>query len=198
MRFSRLLSRAALACALAFSLTACDSNDDDDDVINNVATGTISGDFSGSFSGNGYFASDSEEFDILLFSGNLDAYTENGEFVFFGRGNRSVPGEGTYSVEDVLPILLGGDDIPGSDFVAFYKGPGSPEGGSTRYIFSESGEVRITSSSADRIQGTYTFTGPSGSILTPTGSSTISGTFTASREENVPAGANTFTATIVD
>ena len=200
MRLHRILSRGVLACALAFSLTACDSNDDDNDDdggSGNTATGTISGDFSGSFSGNGYFGSDEEEFDIVLFDGNLTAYTENGEYIIFGRDNQSRPGEGTYSIEDVFA-----DDLPGSDFIAVYKGPGSPEGASTRYVFSESGEVRITSSSADRIVGTYTFTGPSGSlqdiISEDTGSSTVSGSFTATRVNNLPSGPGTFTATVVD
>ena len=203
MRLSRLLSRSALACALAFSFTACDSNDDeDDDAVANVATGTISGDLSGSFSGNGYFGVVEEEgeseFDIVLFDGNLDAYTENGEFIAFGRGNASRPGEGTYSIEDVFSD----DDLPESDFIALYKSPGAPEGGSTRYILSESGEIRITSSSADRLQGTYTFTGPSGSLQDiftgGAGSATVRGSFVAFRDDDVPSGAGSFTVAVVD
>ena len=194
MRFHRILSRGALACALAFSLTACDSNDDDNDDdggSGNAATGTISGSISGNFSGNGYFSNDSEEFAIVLFNGNINAYTENGEFLVFVRENSSRPGQGTYAIDD---------GATGSDFLAVYKSPGSPGGTSTRFVFGESGEIQITASSASEVRGTYTFTGPSGTITdlsTSPGSSTVSGSFTASfvDPDDFPGDAgDTFTA----
>ena len=191
MRFYQLLSRTALACALAFSLTACDSNDDEDDEGgSSTATGTISGEISGSFSGNAYFFSENGDFGILFYDGEPESLEEEDEYVQFFRSNGSRPGTGDYDILDFLTVAFF-DGNTGSDFVAVYKGIGAFDGATTRLVLSEGGEVTISESNDNRLRGTYSFSGFTGiGNDGGSGSAQMSGSFSATRieAEDLPGG----------
>lgn len=186
MRRFSLLPALLLSVALTFSLTACDSNDDDNDNGGGTNVGnssvTVTGDITDSFSGNAYFVVDEEDedvnFAIALISGAI-TNPNSGQVVALGRdGGR--PGTGTYTIDT---------EGTNTDF----------HGGYTNYedesdfsgVVADSGTLQITSSSASRIVGTFTFTGraiDSDAPMDTTRTATVEGDFEAEfiDTDNVP------------
>lgn len=171
-----------LSLLLVLPFAACDSDGDDDGNGNGNgdigdADVTISGDVEGSFSGNAYFVDDSNEdvdFAIGLFSGSITT-PNTGQIVVLGLdGDR--PDEGTYEIgADEDDTTLSGVYLDYTDGAT-----------SATLVIAQSGTLTISSSSSDRVVGTFTFTGQAtsggaGSL----GTATVTGSFTAEFIEDV-------------
>lgn len=165
---------ALFSLFLILSFAACDSADDGDGDGNGGgvlgdANVTIDGDVEGSLSGSAVFGMDApnNNFGIALFEGDFIA-TPTGEFVFIGyEGGR--PGEGEYQISN---------DESDSVFVGVYTSDASnPTGGTL--ISAQNGTLTITSSSSDRVVGSFTFTGPVFSGTGTQGTATVAGSFDA-------------------
>jgi hypothetical protein len=170
---------------LAFTFAACDSADEDGNGDGNgngnggsligESNVTITGDIESSFSGSAIFINSDDndgDFTIALFEGTLDFEGTFEQFTlpidrvvgFAYEGDR--PAEGDYQISS-LPTesIFEGVYIHESD-------PGS-------FALATSGTLTITSSSSDRLVGSFRFTGP---VFTDTGTqdtATVEGTFDA-------------------
>ena len=154
-KIHRLLS-AALIAMLALTTAACDSTDGDDD--NDQQLGTfnleISGDAEASFDGFAFFgeAEDPETGDnvfVIYFSESENLGTQAARYAFIGR-NAGRPGTGTFSV---VALDQGGDDIPEDEFVMIVSLGATPT--SAISYLSNGGEISITSSSSNRLEGSF-------------------------------------------
>src|SRR5690606_9144513 len=136
---------------------ACDSDGDDDDNGNGNgqignASVTVSGDIEATFSGgNAFFFVDDEDddlgFGIGLFSGAITNPTA-GQSVGFGRdGGRPAPGTYAIDAEDAGVEFTGG--------YVNYEGTGGDPTGAT-VVVAQTGTLTITSSSNDRVVGSFT------------------------------------------
>jgi hypothetical protein len=180
-RFSTLL----FSLLLIFTFTACDSDGDDGDGNGNGNGNTVgdsevmvSGAVTDSFSGGAIFGADDDgsDFGLALFEGNLaTGGLPSGAFVAFAR-EEGLPPEGTYALgeEDGDMVISGGY---ASDFSGII--------GAT-IVASESGTITITSSSSDRIAGSFSFTGPAENSSGELGEATVSGTFDADLASTLP------------
>jgi hypothetical protein len=166
----RLLFNFLLGTVLVLSFSACDSggNDGGDDGgENNVFTAniTITGDVEDSFSGFAAFAEDGDGnggFLIFIYQGEFSV-VPNGRIVAVGHDTAS-PSEGSFSIND--------DEFYGT----YASDLGSVSG---TYISSDSGTLTISSSSSDRLSGSFSFTGELVQNTSVQGTATVSGTFTA-------------------
>lgn len=168
---------------LLLPLAACDSDGDGDGDGNGNGTNigsssvTISGGFSSSFDGSAVFgvADDGSSFSIGIFEGALPTSGNlNGDLVAFGR-NGDRPSPGTYSFAPNDMDFAGGYV---SDFANTTSGT---------FVAASSGTLTITSSSSDRVAGSFTFTGQAVSGGGPVGAVTVAGTFSAEFATNVPS-----------
>lgn len=177
-----------LSLLLALTFTSCDSDDNGDgDGNGNGNGGTVVGDadvnvsgaLDSSFSGSAVFGVDEDNtsFSLALFEGGfVTGTTPTGELVAIGRdGGR--PDEGTYD--------LGVTDNQVT-FVGAYVSSLSDPTGAT-FVSSESGTLTITSSSSDRVAGSFSFTGQAISGTGSVGEVTVSGTFDADFASNIPS-----------
>jgi len=171
---------------LALTFTACDSDGDDGDGNGNGNGSTIgdaevmvTGAISDSFSGSALFGvdDDGEGFGLALFEGNLVGGIPSGAIVSFGR-QEGRPAEGIYSF---------GEDTGNMFFAGAYATDFSDITGAT-FVASESGTITITSSSSDRVAGSFTFTGQAANISGELGEATVSGTFDADFANTIPTG----------
>lgn len=178
----RRISPLLLCLVFAFTFVACDSGDDDDG--GNGGPGsigssnvTVSGAFSDSFSGSAAFgvAEDGSSFSLAIFEGGFPTTGAfGGAVIGIGRdGGR--PGEGTYPL-----------DASSSGFGAGYASDIGVTTGGT-FVGNETGTLTITSSSSDRIVGSFTFTGPGSSLSGPLGDATVEGSFSAEFVSDVPS-----------
>ncbi len=152
-----------LGLALTLSLTACDSSDDDDDNGGGPGGGgnlgsysaTLGGDLSGSISGNAFFSVVEDEevpggrvFVLWLIDGPLSGTSATGEYVSFVRYSDR-PGTGAHPI--------GQDLEDGDDTIAAYFNMQNQSAGVM--FVSESGALTLTTSSSNRVAGSFTFTG---------------------------------------
>lgn len=172
-----------LLCFALLPLTACDSDSDGDGdgngggTIGNASV-TVSGAFSDSFTGNAAFGVDEDGsgFSLALFEGSLTGGTTSGGLVAIGRtGSR--PGEGTFQITASVAAM---------DFAAGYASDFSNATGGT-FVGSATGTLTITSSSSERVAGSFTFTGQAASISGPVGEVTVQGTFSADLASTIPS-----------
>ncbi|MEP0548731.1 MAG: hypothetical protein ABJF88_17480 [Rhodothermales bacterium] len=181
----RLSFRLLFTLLLVLPLAACDSDGDGDGDGDGNGNGTnigsssvtVSGGFSSSFDGSAVFgvAEDGSSFSIGIFEGALPTSGNlNGELVAFGR-NGDRPSPGTYSF-----------DPSDMDFTAAYVSDFANTTSGT-FLGSSSGTLTITSSSSDRVAGSFTFTGQAISGGGPVGAVTVAGTFSAEFATNVPS-----------
>lgn len=177
---------ALLLCLLTLSFTACDSDSDGDGGGNGGGGGgstigsasvTVSGAFTSSFSGNAAFGvnEDGSSFSLVLFEGNVTAGVPTGEFAGLGRsGDR--PTEGVYQIGGSASAMV---------FSGAYGSDASAPTSGT-FVVPSSGTLTITSSSGERVAGSFTFTGQAftgtGGML---GTATVEGTFSAELAQNI-------------
>ena len=180
----RLSFRLLFTLLLVLPITACDSDGDGDGDGNGNGTNigsssiTVSGGVSSSFDGSAVFgvAEDGSSFSIGIFEGALPtAGNLNGELVAFGRSEGGRPATGTYSFSPSDMDFAGGYV---SDFANTTSGT---------FVPASSGTLRITSSSSDRVAGSFTFSGQAISGGGPAGAVTVEGTFSAEFATNVPS-----------
>lgn len=188
MRRLHSLLTLFFGAALLLTLPACDSSSDgggdgggggngggnggggNGSSIGTVSV-TVSGDYEESFSGSAFFTvDDDDDFSLGLIGGTI-FQTGTSQVVAFGRsGGR--PANGDYS--------FGNDS---GDFDGGYTDLENTNGNplNATFIEAEDGTVTITSSSDDRVAGSFSFTGTVISATNPTGSgtATVMGTFTA-------------------
>lgn len=155
----RLTSIATIAF-LALALTACDSGGDNDDDDNNQPPGSfaivVTGDTDFELDGFAFFgeAEDpetGEDVFVIYFSENANPSSTQGTWAFVGR-NSARPGTGTFTfVNGELD-----DEIPAEQFVLVMN-VGSGGAGSSTFV-SDSGELTITSSSSNRVEGSFDVT----------------------------------------
>lgn len=167
----RFSLHALLSLFLALSFTACDSAEEDGGSVIGDADVTIRGDLEGSLSGSAVFGTDPDDpndnFGIAIFEGEL-ATTPTGEFIVMSYdGGR--PGEGTYQISSTSTESI--------FFGVYTTDASNPTGGSI--VSATSGTLMITSSSSDRVAGSFTFTGPVFSGTGTQGTATVEGTFDA-------------------
>lgn len=152
-----------LAIAFTFSLSACDSggsNEEDDDDISEVDDGeaavSIDGDPSGSFDGYAYFFDvvDEEEgepyFGLMLNNTDSETPGQSGQFIWIARQS-SRPSSGQY---DFATIDEETTDLQSDQFVAVALSI-VEEDNTTAYYLSHGGTLTITSSSDDRVAGSF-------------------------------------------
>jgi hypothetical protein len=189
----RRYSYLFLSLLFAFTFTACDSDGDDDNGNGNGngtvgdASVTVSGDLTDSFSGNAFFLVDENngelDFALVLSSGAITSPNQ-GRFVALQReGDRPVPGTYTIDTDDGTEVTFNGG------YLNFEESPGEISG--ALFVSADSGTLEITSSSADRVVGTFTFTGQVVDLSNPTDTSrtaTVQGQFEAQlvEEGDVP------------
>lgn len=171
---------ALLLCFTLLPLTACDSDGDGDGdgngggTIGNASV-TVSGAFASSFSGNAVFGADGSSFSMAFFEGSVTAGVPTGEFAGLGRGGDR-PGEGTFQI---------GGSASATMFSGFYGSDASAPTSGT-FVVPSSGTLTISSSSSDRVAGSFTFTGQAftgaGGML---GTATVEGTFSAEFADNI-------------
>ena len=153
MRFRHLLSRGALACALAFFLAACavgfagcDSGDDSDPDGSSVVT--VAGSDAASFRGNAVFVVDEDEEGtdvlVILFEGRPQDLDDDDDFVGIVFDGRSGVSEGDY---DIGAFSNQSDD---DDLLVIYQRRGRIEVGLR-------GDLDVTSSSSNRLSASYEF-----------------------------------------
>lgn len=197
MRRFSLLPALLLSTALVFSLAACDSNDDDDNGGpgggGNLGSysATLGGDLSGSISGNAFFSVVDDEdvpggraFVLVLFDGPVSEAGTSGRLLGFVRmGDR--PGTGQYPIAAEDPetsnaVIASYLDFRNEAAGVFFSG--------------ESGTFTVTTSSSNRVAGSFTFTGSGFDMSNPQDSQeingSISGTFDAVyvNPDTVPTG----------
>ncbi len=183
LRFS---FRLLVTLFLLLPLAACDSNDGDGDGDGGgggsigSASITVSGGISSSFDGSAAFgvAEDGTSFSIGIFEGALPTSGNvTGELIGIGR-NGDRPAVGTYAFNPTTT---------GADFVgAYISDVANPTSGS--FVSSASGTLTITSSSSDRVAGSFSFSGQGLSGTGgPLGTVTVSGDFSAEFASNVPS-----------
>ena len=172
-----------LLCFILLPLAACDSDSDGDGDGNGGTIGsanvTVSGAFSDSFSGNAAFGvgEDGNGFSLALFEGRLTTGgTTSGGLVGIGR-TAGRPGEGTFQ------ITASGSAM---DFAGAYASDFSNASGGT-FVGSATGALTITSSSSERVAGSFTFTGQAASTSGPVGEVTVQGTFSADLASTIPS-----------
>ncbi|NNF03664.1 MAG: hypothetical protein HKN17_04275 [Rhodothermales bacterium] len=172
MTMWRLISNLCLAFILVTSFSACDSGngDDGDDGGNGgnlfQANITISGDVQDSFSGFAAFAEDGDGdggFIIFIYQGEFSV-VPSGRIVAVGHDTAS-PGQGTFTINE-------------EDYYGAYASDLSSVTTGT-FISGDSGQLNITSSSSDRLSGSFSFTGEVVQNAAVQGTATVSGTFTA-------------------
>ncbi|MEO1630931.1 MAG: hypothetical protein AAFU38_09150 [Bacteroidota bacterium] len=184
--FKRFLPALLFACLVA---VGCDSTDPDDPAGgggngggNGNATGTVQvgNDSATDIAGSAYgvLASDGE-FGIIIFDGAYELFgtAQVSAYTVLAQDSPSgIPARGTYSIGDSDGYLGGYADIDGNDFL------------NATFIDAESGTLTVTSSSSDRIVGTYQFTGELFRGQSTQGTTTVSGSFDAPifREDDFP------------
>jgi hypothetical protein len=156
----RITTRRAFALTTLVLLTACGGGDGPTPPKpqSGSFTATVTGAASKTLSGQAGFLVTTNLFSIAL---NNNA----GGSIQFSR-LAGVPAEGTYQLDANAPQNSGA-------FVAIYSG-----GGQENYV-STTGSLTVTSSSADRIRGTFSFTGAGGT--SGSASVTVTGSFDAPR-----------------
>ena len=179
-----------LSLLLALTFTSCDSDDNGDGNGNGNGNGNggtvvgdadvnVSGALDSSFSGSAVFGVDEDNtsFSLALFEGGfVTGTTPTGELVAIGRdGGR--PDVGTYD--------LGVTDNQVTFVGAYISSLSNPTGAT--FVSSESGTLTITSSSSDRIAGSFSFMGQAISGTGTVGEATVSGTFDAEFASNIPS-----------
>jgi hypothetical protein len=160
-----------LSLLFALTFTSCDSDEDGDgNGGGTVGEGqvTVTGDIDRSFSGSAVFGAYPEGgFEIALFEGS-SAENPTGQFLTLG-SDGGVPDEGTYDIND----LGTGDTVFG-----VYQTDTSSSSGFIS-VFAESGTLTITSSSSDRLVGSFSFEGSLFSENGTQGTARVEGTFNA-------------------
>ena len=155
----RKLTTIASITLLAIALTACDSGGDNDD-DNNQPPGSFSivvaGDMDLEMDGFAFFGEaehpdTGEDVFVIYFSESANPSNPQGRWAFVGR-NSGRPGTGTFSF--VNGELDG--ELPDDQFILVMT-VGSVGAGSSTFV-SDSGELSITSSSSNRVEGSFEVT----------------------------------------
>ena len=148
-----------VAIASLALLTACGGGDNPvKPELKSQFTASVSGSVNKSMNGDAAFVVTPTIVTIALVNSGSD-----GSFIQLSR--TGLPGVGTYAIK--------GDKAQGGDFVALFGG-----GGANNFV-ATSGSITITESTADRISGTFSFTGTG--VISAAATVTISGKFDAKR-----------------
>jgi hypothetical protein len=175
-----LLITALLSFGLLF-LAACDSGDPGiDDLPDNFSEGdggaTVSGGVSGTFTGAAFWTVYYEEgeeplFILMVLDGPLEQYTEqNHDMVLIG-GESERPATGSYQLADFM-----GDQEGIYDAFFVRTRPNSW----TFVMASEGGQMNVATSNAQRVAGTFNFSGSVWNMNGPTAqNASVQGGFNA-------------------